>query len=291
MKSALTLVLAVALCACVNEDDGESSLSGPIRVGVLPDQSLSGLSARYDPLMDYLEEATGLDFELSIPSDYQELLADFEAGRLQLANFGGVTFTQIELRSDAEPLIMRDVDLKFMSCYLVKASDARRSVVEFEGESFSFGPELSTSGHLMPRHFLTANGVKPERFFGSVRHASGHDQTAAWVDEGTVVIGVANCEIVRSMFEDGRLSVNRLRILETTPPYANYVWAVPKSLDPALKIRLRDAFLALDVTDPVHLKLLKAQGANGYLPAGRDDFEDIREAARAVGLIDPEPSG
>ncbi|MDH3647316.1 MAG: phosphate/phosphite/phosphonate ABC transporter substrate-binding protein [Gammaproteobacteria bacterium] len=287
----LTLILAMTVCACANDDDRKSSAPDVITIGVLPDQNKSDLTRRYAPLMDYLETETGLDIVLSIPSDYEEFLDEFNAGHLQLANFGGMTFIQAEQKSQAVPLVMRDIDLQFTSCYIINASDGRRSVAEFEGEVFSFGPNLSTSGHIMPRYFLITGGIVPERFFSSVQYSSGHDQTAKWVSDEIVAIGVANCDIVQSMFDDGRLSTAKLRILETTPPYPNYVWATQASLDLSLKHLLRDAFLGLDLTNPMHLPLLKAQGAGGYLPAGRDDFEDIRAAVRELAsLVQSDPN-
>lgn len=278
-----TLVLGLATLVCACADEGQPPAA--ITVGVLPDQSRASVSERYDPLIGYLQAATGLDISLSIPSSYGELVEDFVAGHVQLAHLGGLTFVQAEERSGARPLVMRDVDLRFTSCYLVPASDARRSLADFAGEKFSFGPELSTSGHLMPRYFLAKQDIIPETFFASVRHSSGHDQTAGWVSDGTVVMGVANCNIVRSMFADGRLDANDARILQTTPPYVDYVWAVQQSLDASLANVLRDAFLALDPTNPTHRAILTANGATGYLPAGTGDFEDVRTAAQTADLL------
>jgi len=177
---------------------------------------------------------------------------------------------------------MRDVDLDFASCYLVSLADVRRSTSEFEGETFAFGPILSTSGHLMPRYFLETDGIDPDTFFASVRHSPGHDETARWVRDGEVVIGVANCLIIESMYSDGRLSEDEVRILETTPGYGDYVWAVHEHLDPTIKTRLRDAFLDLDLTYPDHQDILRRLGAHAYLPASRSDFDDVRRAVHMM---------
>ena len=156
---------------------------------------------------------------------------------------------------------------------------------EFTGESFSFGPELSTSGHLMPRHFLSVDGITPEEEFESVRHSAGHDQTAEWVRDGVVALGVVNCVILDAMQRDGRLAPDEIRVLETTPTYGNYVWAVQPSMPDDVRTQLRDAFLALDATVPEQRALLQSLGANGYLPAGSSDFTDVRLAAEALNLI------
>ena len=45
------------------------------------------------------------------------------------------------------------------------------------------------------------------------------------------------------MLNDGRLAPGELRIVEETPPYADYVWAVRTNTSEDLVARLRDAFL------------------------------------------------
>jgi len=285
MRIVLAVLLAISTCACTNENQSIPPAPHAIVVGVLPDQSKANLATRYGPLVDYLEAATGLHIELEIPSSYEQMLDDFDTGRLDVAAFGGLTYVQAEQRSRAQPLVMRDVDLQFLSCYLVRAADARGSLADFKGTTFAFGPRLSTSGHLMPRYFLNAGDMPPEEFFASIRHSSGHDQTVEWVRDGDVVIGVANCDIAQSMLDNRDVSANSIRILDTTPAYANYVWATQQSLDASIKTLLRDAFLALNKTNPEHRALLMAQGANGFLPAGKNDFEDVRAAVREIGLV------
>jgi phosphonate transport system substrate-binding protein len=285
MKYVLLLVLLATLVACEDERSVHIAPSGPIRIAVLPDQSRDTLLTQHAPLLDYLENETSLEFVIAIPRDYADLLDQFGAGRVDLAWFGGLTFTQAERRSQAVPLVFRDVDLQFTSCYLTDSSDTRTMIGQFEGEDFSFGPRLSTSGHLMPRFFMEKEGLYPEQFFASIRHSAGHDQTAIWVSEGAVALGVANCVIVQSLLENGQLSSDGVRIMETTPPYSDYVWAVSPSLHEHIKITILDAFLALDASIPEHREILRLQGANAYLPAASENFAIVRLAADRAGLF------
>lgn len=285
MKHGLVFLLSITLFACTEERVAEDVSSGPIRIAVLPDQARDRLTSKYASLIEYLESSTNLDFEFSIPRDYPDMLAQFEAGRIDLAWFGGLTFVQAISSGHALPIAFRDVDLAFTSCYLVKSSDTRATISEFGGESFSFGPDLSTSGHLMPRYFMANAGLDPDKFFGSIRHSSGHDQTAIWVSNGTVALGVANCVIVQSLFESEVLHPDNVRIIETTPPYADYVWAASDSLSEDVRQSLLDALLALDASIPEHREILRSQGANAYLPAGVSDFEIIRAAAVRAGVL------
>lgn len=285
MRPALIFILSISLLGCAEKAADYETSSSVIRVGVTPSQARNRLIARFEPLLDYLESTTGLEFELLIPGDYAELLEQFEAGSVDLAWFGGLTYVQAAERVPIVTLAVRDIDLQFTSCYLAKTNDTRVRITEFAGESFSFGPELSTSGHLMPRYFMMEEGLDPEKFFGSIRHSAGHDQTALWVSDGSVALGVANCNIIRSLLESGELDGEDVRIVETTAPYADYVWAVRASMSERTRQVLLDAFLGLDATVPVHRGILRAQGANAYLPAGPSDFELVRTAAVQAGVL------
>ncbi len=273
---------------CGGDAPVDSAIPASIRVAVTPNQAPENLRERHAPLLAYLEATTGISYELVIPSDYEDLRRQFESGEVDLGWLGGLTFVQAEMGGHTVPLVLRDIDIQFTSCYLVQTGDTRAGLDEFKGARFSFGPELSTSGHLMPRYFLTRQGDVPEEFFGSVRYSSGHDQTAAWVADGTVDLGAVNCIILQSLIASGRVNGENIRILDTTPPYSDYVWVARTSLNGATRAIILDAFLALDPTIPGHLEVLRLQGANAYLPAGSGDLDIVRAAALQAGLLTDE---
>jgi len=259
---------------------------GPVRIGVLPDRSEEELRRRYEPLVAFLEASSGLDAELVVPPDYDAFVEAFCDERLDLAWFGGLTYLRAERACGALPLVMRDVDLVFTSDFLVARSAAGGSIDDFAGKAFAFGPRGSTSGHLMPRFYLQRMGIDAEQFFRNVQHTAGHDQTAAWVQTGRVDLGVVNSVVVDSMLRDGRLSGERVRVLQTTHPYRNYVWAARPDIDVEVRQRLVDAFQSLDAGRPGHGAILSLIGARGYVPASRNDYDDLREVADSLGLLE-----
>lgn len=287
----ILLPLPVALaCACSTERDRPRPGSDRVRVGVLPDLAPDALRSQYEGLVRHLAASSGLDVELVLPDSYDDLLDRFHDDRVDLAWFGGLTFLRAELRSGAVPLVMRDVDQDFTSDFLVARSNDATSVRELAGATLTFGPRLSTSGHLMPRAHLARLGIGPETFFSDVRHSSGHDETALLVQDGRIDVGAANSLIVEAMFEDGRLSADRVRVLDRTPPFRNYLWAAHPNLSPDTKTALRDAFLELQADVPAHAEILRRQGAGGYVPVSRSDYDELYRTARSAGLLGDGPS-
>lgn len=257
-----------------------------INVGVLPDESPEILQARYKPLLEYLSQDTGLEFKLEIPSDYSGLINLFRDKKVDLVYFGGLTFVQTQKLYAAKPLVMRNVDTHFTSYFLVKSDSQARNINEFRGKVFSFGNLQSTSGHLMPRYFLQRElNTDPMDFFGEVLYSGAHDQTAYDVRDGKVDLGVANSQIIRDMYADGRLVEGDLRILKETPPFPNYVWTVHEDMDISIQILLRDAFLKLDTGNDSHVNILKMIGAKSYVPAGKKQFIPLFEIAESLGYL------
>ena len=248
-----------------------------LRVGVLPDERPQALRQRYEPLTAFLRQELGQEVRLVLPETYEDLVALFGAGELDLAHFGGATFVAAAERHGAKPLVMRDIDVKFTSYFLARADRAESTLADFEGQTLAFGSELSTSGHLMPRFFLQEQEIAPETFFESVSYSGAHDATVTRVRDGSVDLGVANAEIVETMIRDGRLEAGSLRVVWETPPYADYVWAIRPGMGKAYTIRLRDAFLSLSIFDEEANDILRRMGATGFLPAAPEDFDRLRQ--------------
>ncbi len=257
-----------------------------LRIGVLPDQNPDILRQRYAPLMEYLAARSGLETRLVVPADYIDAVRLFREKEIDLAYFGGLTFVQAHKHYGALPLVMRAIDTRFTNWFLVRPELAQLKLSDLRDRKFSFGNELSTSGHLMPRHFLLSEwAIEPEVFFAEVSYSGAHDKTALLVRDGVVDVGAVNTAIVKRMLEEGRLQPDELRVLWQTPPYPDYVWSVQAYLDNALQTKLRDAFLGLDPADSRQAEILQSLRAESYLPASAADFSDLDEIAHNLGLL------
>lgn len=272
-------------CAACDSEEMDRSEITVLRIGVLPDQTAEVLRERYTPLFEHLARELDIPYEFVASRTYAELVERFVSGRVDLAYFGGFTFLKAEAAGAAVPLVMRDVDAKFTSYFLVRADSPATEITDFKGKVFSFGSRLSTSGHLMPRQFLLERGVQPEDFFGEVRYSGAHDTTAYDVRDGRADLGVANTHVIRSMFADGRLDRDDVRVLWQTPPYPDYVWAIRSTIGPALRRRIRDAFLDLSAGGEGHARILGRMSAGAFLPASAEDFRPLREITESIGLL------
>lgn len=286
---AVILIAGIAIAGLYIESKSSTERPEVLRIGVLPDQKTEALQRQYGPLTDYLSKQIDSKTRLVVPADYYDAVRLFREGKVDLAYFGGLTFVQSQTDYGAEPLVMREIDTRFVSWFLVRPEHAQLQLSDFRGKRLSFGSKLSTSGHLMPRYFLQQQWqIDPETYFSDVSYSGAHDKTALWVSEGKVDIGAVNSLVARQMLTDGRLADDDLHVLWQTPPYPDYVWVVRQDLDDKLKTRLRDAFLSLDPGDPGEAEILTRLSAKTFLPANPDDFGILRDIAATHGLMKAE---
>lgn len=283
IKILLFSLLLIFLSGCSGQDGGKN-LPDTLRIGVLPDESPEMLQKRYQPLFDHLSAQLGINCELVIPASYAELLTMFGDKRIDIANFGGVTFLKAHKQYHAVPLVMRDIDMRFTSYFLVRADEPGQKVTDYRNRPFSFGSRLSTSGHLMPRYFLQIDNIEPEAFFSRIEYSGKHDKTAYDVRDRVVDIGVANAAIIDKMFASNQLSKNEIKILYETPPYADYVWAIRDGFNDQARFDITKAFLSLSPVNHKHAAILANIDAGGFLPASMNDFAMLDSILSAMDL-------
>jgi len=282
-------ILVVAVFALLRSD--ATLDSNVIRVGVLPSDRNAKLEQRYSPLLVHLGHETGWRFKLVNVDSYEHLLERFKNREVDLAHFGGLTFIQAYSLYAPSPLVMRDEDRRTTTYAVVKKGGALQNCRnlkcrELANTKLAFGPLLSTSGHLMPRHFLqTKIGITPENFFSEVAYSRGHRATAYGVRDGHADIGMINAGTYKSMLRGGELAEDDLQVVWETPPYPDSVWAVQSDMPESAKIKLRDAFLSLDITRADHARTLAAMFATSYMPAAVADFEPLIKIAQALDLM------
>ncbi|ROL78863.1 putative selenate ABC transporter substrate-binding protein [Pseudomonas vranovensis] len=257
-----------------------------LRVSAIPDEAPTELLRKFKPLGEYLEQKLGMKVQFVPVADYPAVVEALANDRLDLAWLGGFTFVQVHLKDpSATPLVQREQDAKFTSKFIT-ADPNVKSLADLKGKTFAFGSVSSTSGSLMPRYFMLKNdNIKPESYFSRVAYSGAHDATAAWVQAGKVDAGVLNASVWDKLVAAGKVDTNKVKVFATTPSYFDYNWTVRGSLDPALKARIKQAFLDLDPAKPDDKAILDLQAASRFIETSPDNYKGIEEAARAAELL------
>ena len=291
-RAALRLVAgtvgAIAVPAVpVAADDAARATGTPLRITAIPDEAPTELLRRFEPLGAWLEVRLGRAVEFVPVVDYAGAVEALVAGQVDLAWLGGFTFVQADRRSGGavEPLVQRVEDEDFRSVFVARADAGIASLEDLVGRELAFGSPASTSGHLMPRHFLLAAGIDPDQDL-RVAYSGAHDATALAVAGGRVAAGALNASVWESLVADGRVDPEETVVFFESPGYHDYNWTAGPSTDAAAREAIAEAFLALSPDVPAEAEILALQRASRFVPTERGNYGAIESAARAAGLID-----
>ena len=282
----LLLALVLVVLAGCGPSAEKADRPAVLKILVLPDRPREQVEATYAPLVQYLSRKLDLPCELVIPDTYEHAVELFHRRDVQLANLGGLVFIRARAKDRAVALVMRDADLAFSSSFIVRTAAPGDKIEAFRGRPFAFGPKLSTSGHLMPRHFLAQQNIVPEKFFSAVRYSDYHDTTAVWVRDGVVDLGVVNSLALAQMYRSGLLRREAVRVVWETPTYPDYVWVAQPDLPVRFRDQVRDAFLDLSMNGRANAAVLAALQARAFMPAIDSDFTPLERVAAESGLLE-----
>jgi phosphonate transport system substrate-binding protein len=257
-----------------------------LRVSAIPDEAPTELQRKFKPLGSYLEQKLGMKVEFTPVTDYAASVEGLVNNKLDLVWFGGFTFVQANARSNGKvvPIVQREEDERFKSVFITTDKSINR-LEDLKGKTFAFGSESSTSGHLMPRSFMLQANVNPDTDMKRIAFSGAHDATAAAVAGGKVDAGALNISVWEKLVSQNKIDPKTVRVFYTTPGYYDYNWTVRSDMDPALRKKLTDAFLALDKNDPKDREILELQRATRFIPTRTENYRAIESAAKNAGLL------
>lgn len=281
MRTLTQLMLALGLMLGTVLSHASDSNPDTLKVALLPDENASELIKRNQPLKDYLEASLGKDIELIVTTDYSSMIEAMRFGRIDLGYFGPLSYVMAKSKSDIEPFAAMLVDGKptYRSILIANAEAGVSSYEDIRGKKMAYGDQASTSSHLIPKTVLMekagleADADYEEHFVGS------HDAVAVNVANGNADAGGLSEVIFAHVMDRGLIDRDDVIVLGYSAEYPQYPWAMRSNLDPELKQKIQETFIAID--DPAILDNLKAEG---FVAIDDQAYDIIREMGGLLNL-------
>lgn len=257
------------------------------RVTTIPEEAAAEQVRKFTPLAQYLEKQLGVKVEFTPVNDYPAAVEALVNKKVDLVWFGGFTFVQANLRSGGKvvPLAQREEDTKFQSVFIAKTDSGIKSLADMKGKQVSFGSQSSTSGHLMPRSFLLAANLNPEKDFARVAYSGAHDATIASVVSGKVDAAALDITVWRKFVGENKVDTKAVDVFFTTPGYFNYNWSVHADMPKAMQDKVKAALIGLSPSVPEQAEILKLNRSTRYIETKPENYKGLEAAARSAGLI------
>lgn len=164
------------------------SAEHPIKVLFVPSVDANIIVTGGQVMADALNQATGLTFEVTVPTSYAATIEEICASPTDtMAFIPGLGY------AIASQLCGVDVAFKairygfpaYWTEYIVARDSEFQTLADLEGATWGYGDQGSTSGYMVPVVELAAAGVTP----GEQVQTGGHNQTVTAVYNGEVDFG------------------------------------------------------------------------------------------------------
>ncbi len=291
------LLRSLVAAPCLLAGCGKGSTA--LRFSGIPDGDKEALKDGYAAVARYLSSALEVPVNPVHVPDYTAAVTSLASGGIDFAWLGGVTTVQAEQRTPGGVhfVAARESDLHFKSYVVANAQVAAAAGLRpvsarqagtladlaslegaMKGKRFSFGSKSSTSGHVMPRSFLSdpAVGIDPETHFlgGPVyQRQGGHAATLRAVASGAVDFGVLNF----ASWERAEAELQaQAPVVAVTPEYVDYCLVARGSMPVAQIDALRTAFVGLDPEVPEQAAVLEAFAAKKFVSVEANAWDSIR---------------
>ncbi len=257
------------------------------RVTTIPEEAATEQVRKFTPLAAYLERRLGMKVEFTPVTDYPAAVEALVNKRVDLVWFGGFTHVQAQLRSGGKivPIAQREEDTKFQSVFIAKTDSGIKQLSDLKGKQVSFGSASSTSGHLMPRHFLLQASLNPEKDFRRIAYSGAHDATIASVVSGRVDAAALDITVWRKFVSENKVDTKAVDVFYTTPTFFNYNWSMHADSPAELRQRVQRALLELDSSTPEGREILQLNRATRYITTSPENYKGLEAAGRSAGLI------
>jgi phosphonate transport system substrate-binding protein len=274
LKAALTILLAV--CLPVATLAAPAEWPKKLTIGLIPTESSSHITDRFDNLHRYLEKKLGIPVELKTSTDYAGVITAMQFKHVDVAYFGPKSYVEAAQRANAECFVMEvleDGTKGYHGVIIARKDSPYKSITDLRGKTWAFTDPNSTSGTLVPTvYFVKDLKIDPEKYFSKVIYSGSHEASILAVKGGKIDAASTNdLDIDRG---EGKFwnKEKDFRILWTSKLIPGSNMAYRKELPESLKKALKEAFLSYN--DVEGLKKLKLKG---YVTVTDDVYDPIRD--------------
>lgn len=164
------------------------SAEHPIKVLFVPSVDANLITTGGEVMAKALNEATGLNFEVVVPTSYAATIEEMCASPSDTMAFIpglGYAIASQQCGVDVAFKAVRFGYPVYWAEYIVARDSDIQTLADLEGKTWGYGDQGSTSGYMVPTVELAAAGIKP----GDQVQTGGHNQTVTAVYNGEVDFG------------------------------------------------------------------------------------------------------
>lgn len=241
----------------------------------------------FGPLFAHLAKALGVDFELSVTTDWAGMAVAMASDNLDLAWMGPWGYIIANNASDCQAIATVKYDDKpIYHAIVVGKPDLKiaKFPQDAKGMSMSFADVGSTSGWLIPTWYAKEVWKIDPKTYWKYTEGASHPANEIAVQAGQTDLATDFDRNRNAMIASGRIKADSTKIYWTSDPLPNDAIAVPKNAPRDFAERVQKILLSITAEQA---KTLLPPRYSGFVAATHKSYDAIEKAGIAVGKIKP----
>jgi phosphonate transport system substrate-binding protein len=283
------------------------SPDNPIVITFVPSGDTGKITKAGTAIADCLSQMTGLTFKMEVGTTFAASIEAMGAEKAQVSFLNTFSVLLAEQKYGIIPALVairkyatNDLDPDkamggqlqpfYKGQFIANVASGIKTFADLKGKTFCFVDPNSTSGYIVPRIILKANGIDPDTDFKATQNAGSHNNVAIAVYKGDCDAGVTFINVLTDTAAN--LAATYPDIATKVVPFAvtdkipNDGMQFIKTLDPKLQAVIVEGMLAM-AQDPGGKAVLKSLYNYDSFQQVKPDFYNEFAAVLKKAGVDP----
>lgn len=274
-----------------------------VTLAIQPTAQASDIESQAKELEQFLEDRTGYDVRIYIPTSYAGVVEALRFGQADMALMSawpsylaaqkaGATLELAEVRE----VVIGDTltaETYYYSYWVVPKDSPYNTLEDLRGKTAAFPSPLSTSGYVMPMKTLVEENlitvesgkeIDPKTYFSDVVFAGGYGQAWEALKNGKVDVSIIAGDVSEKLYREVR---DNTKVVHEQGPIPSHGVVFSKDFDPEVKMEIKTALLELgkdDETKQIMRKLVSAIFVGFEETTTEQHLRTLQDALTLTGL-------
>ena len=284
----MVAVLVFALAACGGEP-GLGTAENPIVMSFVPSGDTQDIIASGDTLAQMVSERTDLVVKANVGTDFSSVREAMCAGQAQIGwlNTFNYVLANEQCGVDAALATSRFGATTYAGQIIVRADSGITTLEDLKGKVMCWVDPASTSGYIIPRIMLAAEGINPDTDFSQTIEAGSHNNVVTQVYNGDCDAGATFSDARTGIEEEFPDVLDKVVVLATTSDIPNDSVAFIKDFPADMRTKIVAGLLDI-AASPEGQEALNTLYNIESLVESSDSFYDVFRADLSRAGIDIE---
>jgi len=244
---------------------------GVLRIVVLPCSNVVRTYERFQPLLNYLAEATGHKFEARYPKSEKELIDLVKGNAADFIFHAPHILPELADFLDTDNLIQSLTETGETSktgIIVVREDSGIKSMQDLRGKDVLLGMQCSSGQMRAALNLFKQHGIDLDKDLHSYAQGGCCEDIAFNVSLGAADAGMI-CSLFFKEYQGKKKDISkRLVKIAETGPLATRVFAAHRNTDKNIAASVVQALLEMKQSDPRHVSVLKMVEVGGFVGVG-----------------------